>query len=280
MTATKGASLMRFEREEIGLSSGVLPCLVAGSGSPTLYLHGGQGVEISDALLGLAKGRQIYVPVMPGFDGTQRHDGVNSVRQLGNLLGEFVDKRIGHSCDIIGHSFGGWVAMWLAAQSPASMDHLVLEAPIGFVPESRAGVTGNGVEQALMVAHPERMTAPAKDADVARQNQRAVAHYAGEAREDTDLISALPRIGSVTLLLAGTHDVVAAPESLRLLKSLMPKCHLLYVYDAAHCIEVDQPDRFQRVVADFLDWGEAFLVNRADQRVRPGDRGTAGPPAS
>jgi pimeloyl-ACP methyl ester carboxylesterase len=159
------------------------------------------------------------------------------------------------------------------------MDHLVLEAPIGFVPESREGVTGNAIAQAL-VAHPERVTAPAKNADVARQNQRVVAHYAGEARKDTDLISALSGIGSVTLLLAGTHDAVAAPESLRLLKSRMPKCYLLYIYDAAHCVEVDQPERFQRVVADFLDWGEAFLVNRADQRVRPGDRGTFGPPSS
>jgi len=34
------------------------------------------------------------------------------------------------------------------------------------------------------------------------------------------------------------------------------------VRDAAHNIEVDQPDFFSRVVGDFLAWGEGFLVKR------------------
>jgi hypothetical protein len=32
-------------------------------------------------------------------------------------------------------------------------------------------------------------------------------------------------------------------------------------FDAAHTIEVDQPERLTGLVSDFLERGEAFLVN-------------------
>jgi hypothetical protein len=45
------------------------------------------------------------------------------------------------------------------------------------------------------------------------------------------------------------------------LKAKIPTSHLIYVYDAAHAIEVDQPERFLTLVGDFLARGQGFLVN-------------------
>ena len=39
---------------------------------------------------------------------------------------------------------------------------------------------------------------------------------------------------------------------------------LLFVYDAGHNIEVDQPERFVALIRDFFSRGEAFIVNPGD----------------
>jgi len=45
----------------------------------------------------------------------------------------------------------------------------------------------------------------------------------------------------------------------------IPRAKLLYIYDAGHNIEVDQPDRFVALIRDFLFRGEAFIVNPGDE---------------
>jgi hypothetical protein len=45
------------------------------------------------------------------------------------------------------------------------------------------------------------------------------------------------------------------------LRHNIPKSLLNYVYDAAHNIESDQPERLAGLVADFLERGIAFIVN-------------------
>src|SRR5262249_3066994 len=155
----------------------------------------------------------------------------------------------------------------LAADKPGSVDHLILQSPLGFAPEGRDElVRAVGIAPSRVHAHPERAAFAGKPADVARQNQEVVARYAGGATAD-DLRAVLGDITCVTLLLAGADDDVSMPETIRLLKSRMPRSYLVYVFDARHAIEVDQPNRFHGVVTDFLTWGEAFLVNRADQRT-------------
>jgi hypothetical protein len=45
------------------------------------------------------------------------------------------------------------------------------------------------------------------------------------------------------------------------LKKRIPSSYLCYVYDAAHNIEMDQPDRFASLVKEFLERAEAFIIN-------------------
>ena len=40
---------------------------------------------------------------------------------------------------------------------------------------------------------------------------------------------------------------------------------MIYVFDAGHDIEVDQPERFVALVRDFFARGEEFIVNPGDE---------------
>ncbi len=166
------------------------------------------------------------------------------------------------NCDVIGHSFGGWVAMWLAVDFPEVVDQLVLEAPAGFRIGGAGGLGGSPAElQKRMFAHPEKIPPETRSPDVLAANRAAAGSYAPNDAVDPELSKRLGDVAALTLVLHGTADGVIPVESPRFLKANLPHAHVIYIYDAAHNIEIDQPERFVELVGDFLRRGETFLVN-------------------
>jgi pimeloyl-ACP methyl ester carboxylesterase len=254
---------MSFSTQEVGLSTGPLRFVVGGSGPPILYLHSAGGVRLTRPIQDLTRSFTVYVPTFPGFDGTPPHDGVASMRVLADLAADFIGCQVSGPCDVIGHSLGGWVAMWLAVRHPDKIDHLVLETPAGLLPEGKGGLSSDPeILRRQLYAHPERIPPDEKPIEVVRANRAMLSHYHHGPHIDHDLAANLGQIACLTLVLAGAQDGVIPPETGRLLKAQLPHSYLIYVHDAAHNIEIDQPDFFSRVVGDFLAWGEGFLVKR------------------
>ncbi len=71
------------------------------------------------------------------------------------------------------------------------------------------------------------------------------------------------------LVLFGTLDGVISPEMGRIYKSLIPNCHFVLVYDAAHALTEDRPEAFTEVVSDFLERHENFVVSRRSTVIHP-----------
>ena len=225
---------------------------------PLIYLHPAGGVRPTKVLEKL-KPRQ---PVFPGFDGTPIDPNINSRKGLGQWAATYIEK-VGQPCDVMGCSFGGAVALWLAIQRPELVDHLVLECPAGLQtidPKLRADPAE--FRKALFV-HPEKALPLAKTQEVEAENRRMLTHYGAEDGLDRELLENVHKIQKQTLILHGTEDRIIGRESMQLLKSRLPKSFLIYVWDAAHNIEVDQPERMLELVAGFLERSAAFVVNRA-----------------
>jgi pimeloyl-ACP methyl ester carboxylesterase len=253
---------MSFTKTELSLKSGTIACHVGGSGRPVLFLHSAGGVRLSPALERIAQSHRLALPVAPGFDGTPKNDRLKSMADLADLAAEVIEHEFKEPCDVIGHSFGGWTAAWLAVRHPDKVQQLVLAAPAGFRPEGVGGLGGDPAAlRKKMFAHPENLPPEQKSAEVQAQNRAMVHHYHGETTMDRDLLARLKDISALTLILYGTKDGVIPVDSVRMLKERIPQGHLVYIYDAAHALDVDQPDRFARLVTDFLARGEAFIVN-------------------
>jgi len=249
-------------KQQIELPSGELTYEVVGEGHPVLFLHPAGGVRWSPFHEGLARSFKVYVPIMPGFDGTPFHESVRSMEALAGVVGEFVDRAIGGNCDVIGHSFGGWLAAWLAVLRPDRVEHLVLEAPAGFRPKGSPGLPREAQAlRAALFVHPEK--AP-PSADPARMlaNHQALPHYGGGARDTDDaLVARLREIAAPTLILRGTADPLIPDASVQLLRMRLRHAYLIYIWDASHAIEIDQPERMLGVVESFLKRSDAFIVN-------------------
>lgn len=257
-----------MERREhtIRLASGALRYAVQGRGRPLLYLHPLGGLRWTRVLDRLAQTHTVYAPLMPGFDGSPTHAGVNSGEQAGRLAGEFIDSAIEASrsapVDVMGHSFGGWVALWLAVQRPERIDHLVLEAAAGLRPADAPPPPADPAAfQEALWRHPENHLLDTRAAGDDAGNPAMRAQYAVPATTDERLLARLDAVRHQTLILAGTDDRITPKEGHRLLKSRLESAYLIYVYDAAHGIAVDQPERTYELIENFLTRSQSFLVN-------------------
>jgi alkanesulfonate monooxygenase SsuD/methylene tetrahydromethanopterin reductase-like flavin-dependent oxidoreductase (luciferase family) len=62
--------------------------------------------------------------------------------------------------------------------------------------------------------------------------------------------------------LAVTEDRLIPPELGRVYRAILPNCHFVIVYDAAHAIYDDRPEAFAAIVIDFLERRDEFVVPR------------------
>ncbi len=224
---------------------------------PLIYLHPAGGVRATRVLEKLKP----HQPVFPGFDGTPTDPRITSRKQLALWVARQIET-IGQPCDVMGCSFGGGVALWLAIQRPELVDHLVLECPAGLQTiDAKLRADPAEFRKALFV-HPEKAIAPPKAKEVEASNRAMLTHYGAEDGRDAELLERVSEVKSQTLILHGTEDRIITKDSMQLLKSRLPRSFLVYVWDAAHNIEVDQPERMLELVEAFLERSDAFVVPR------------------
>ena len=241
----------------------------AGQGTPLVHLHGAGGLRLTLAHDLLRRHFRVVAFEMPGFGQSPENDRTRSMPELASTMAQAA-KNLGlDAFNLMGTSFGAKTALWLALQEPERVLALVLEAPAAIRPEG-VEPTGSPEEMARRLhAHPERLDSTAvPDPGTWTKTWPLVLRLRGPNR-DADLESRLPSLATPTLVLLGTMDSVIPPELGRIYKALMPNCHLVFVYDAAHAIGADRPEAFAEVVTDFLERHEAFIISRGKTVIHP-----------
>jgi pimeloyl-ACP methyl ester carboxylesterase len=109
---------------------------VAGEGLPVLFLHGwGLGQHAYKRALKrlIQLGCRVYAPALPGFGGTHDLPAEQvSFEGYGNWVAAFLDAvGVTEPVFLVGHSFGGGVAIKLAHDHPARVRYLVLVNSLG-----------------------------------------------------------------------------------------------------------------------------------------------------
>jgi len=107
--------------------------LHAGSGPPLVLLHGLLGYSFSwrYALPVWAQQASVFAADLPGAGFSDRPAGMDcSLRACADRLIKFLDAVGIATCDLLGTSHGGGVAMMAAALAPSRIRRLILVAPI------------------------------------------------------------------------------------------------------------------------------------------------------
>ncbi len=242
----------------------------AGDGMPLVHLHGAGGLRLTRAHDLLRRKFRVIAFEMPGFGRSAANDRTRDMPELAATMGLAIDALGLDEVNLMGTSFGGRTALWLALQQPSRVRALVLEAPAAIRPEGGEAPSGPPEEMARrLYAHPERMPPlPAPDPAVLQQTRRLTGRLRGPSR-DPDLEARLAVLATPTLVLFGTMDGVIPPSMGHFYKELMPNAHLVFVYDAGHAIGAERPEAFAEVVSDFIERREAFVISRTETVIHP-----------
>jgi pimeloyl-ACP methyl ester carboxylesterase len=109
---------------------------VGGEGLPVVFLHGwGLGHRAYGGALRelVARGCRVYAPALPGFGGTAYLPArQRTLEGYARWVADFVDAvGLEQPALVVGHSFGGGVAIRLTHDAPARVRHLVLINSVG-----------------------------------------------------------------------------------------------------------------------------------------------------
>jgi pimeloyl-ACP methyl ester carboxylesterase len=243
----------------------------AGQGEPLVSLHGAGGMRLSRSHALLAEQYRVIVFEVPGFGHSPANERSQSMSELAHTMLQAVSNVGLGRFNLMGNSFGGALALWMAVQQPERLQALILVAPAAMRPEGDPLPPARSPEERLarLYAHPERQApAPPPDPAIVAEQEALVRRVFGPAR-DAALEGRLPGLHVPVLVLFGTLDRMIPPEMGRLYCEKLPNCHLVLVYDAGHAMDADRPEAFVSVVSDFLQYHEAFLVNRHSGRINP-----------
>jgi pimeloyl-ACP methyl ester carboxylesterase len=240
------------------------------NGPALVHLHGAGGLRLNPAHMLLAERFRVIAFEMPGFGVSPASPRITDQATLARTMAAAAQALGLDRFNLMGTSFGGRTALYLAAQQPAAVTALVLVSPAAIRSPGSRPPSGTPEEVArLLFAHPERVPPlPPQDPVMQANTARFVARLRGPDRDPT-LEALMRELAAPTLVLFGTLDRVTPSSLGRHYKELLPNCNLVLVYDAAHAIGTDRPEAFCEVVTDFLERHEAFIISRSETLINP-----------
>ncbi|PKB83717.1 MAG: hypothetical protein BZY88_01365 [SAR202 cluster bacterium Io17-Chloro-G9] len=263
-----------FSRQVVNAGGFEISYLVGGDEDimdPVLYLHGMGGAGKWEAChMALGTTALTYLPQLPGWREGQAPDSLPSVNDYARLTVDLMDALDLERATLVGHSIGGWIALWVAAQNPARINRMILADPMGLdVPSAAAPNLADLDEESFAKAVFAKLgltaTAQPEGFGVAWQNVRQGPEFdrqwkgrglvAGLTKgrcADPELMQLLPVINADTLLVWGRQDGLAPLEQGEALRAALPNARLDVIDGCGHLPMAEKPETFNRIVRDFL----------------------------
>ena len=149
----------------------------AGHGAPLVHLHGAGGLRLTPGHDLLSRQFHVIAFEMPGFGQSPENTRAQRMPELASTMAKAVEKLGIDSFNLMGTSFGGKTALWLALQHEERVLALVLEAPAAVRPEGAEPPSGSPEEMARrLYAHPDRLP-PIPLSPVPRRHLRLIAIF-------------------------------------------------------------------------------------------------------
>lgn len=213
----------------------------------------------SQEWLGVARYLSDYFNILildfPGFGRTQKAPGDLDIYGYASFTRSFLKKLNISTYSILGHSFGGRVAILLASEGK-EVEKLILVDSGGL--NERDLLTS--IKQKVVV-----FTKPVLKLLPIKLTQR-IKNYMGsdDYRNSGDmrntlvkilnqkLIDKLPKIRTPTLVVWGDRDKVLNVKESKVFADKIPDSKLRIVWGAGHSPFIDKPDKFLEILKEFL----------------------------
>lgn len=247
---------MSSHTHTLSLPYGEVPVTVTerGAGTPVLLLHGGAGPDSVAGFADLLAARlpvRVLTPVNPGFGGTPRPEGLDSVAKLAEVYGRLLAELDLTGVTVAGSSIGGWVAAELALAAPDRVRRLVLIDAGGLdsAEHPATDVWPLTLDQItdLSWANPDGHRidlSKLSDAQraIAGGNRAAMLAYGGQSMADPTLAGRLGGVKAATLVIWGEADRMMTPEYGKEYAAAIGDSEFHVLPNAGHLPQLETPE--------------------------------------
>ena len=238
---------------------------------PVLYLHGfGGGGRWESFQMALGTVTRAIAPQLPGWPAAVVPKSIAGVRDYAALMVQLLDALGLDRVTVVGHSFGGWVAQYLATEHPERVSRLALIDSLGLdVPGAPAealdaldedGFAARAFGKLGLVATAQAYGFGAEWQNI-RQGQEferqwkgrgLVAELAGGRPGDPILTTAVQSLRLPTLVMWGRLDGIVPLQHAQLLNQWIPGSSLRVMDRAGHLPIIERPETANRLIRNFL----------------------------
>jgi pimeloyl-ACP methyl ester carboxylesterase len=271
------------EERWVTLDGARMRYLYSGSGPALVLVHGLLGYSFSWRfnIPVLSQHATVYAVDMLGTGFSERPAGLDcSLHASAERLLRFMDEAGIASCDLLGTSRGGAVAMMAAALAPQRIQRLILPDPVNpwsLHGRRLAAFLSNRAVSALflwlapLMPSAHRLVLRRLYGDARRISPGTLEGYSAPlaipgslehalgilrtwSQDLQQLESMLPRIAHIpTLLIWGSLDRAVSPTSATALREQFRNCRLVTMGGVGHLPYEEVPEEFNTVVSKFLD---------------------------
>ncbi len=227
---------------------------VLGRGKPIIFLHGwvGSWRYWITAMQSASTSYRAYALDLWGFGETAKEKTFYSLAQQTELLDQFMNAMGIGKVALIGHGLGAAVGLLYASKHAFVVDRaMIISMP----------VRGEGLLERLGSTVPNdlanRLLEPTASADAARSetaktDPEAVQISLDELRH-INLLDLTREMQTASLIVHGMRDPIVQSTDLNDNGSLPSMFHHIVFDESGHFPMLDQPNKFHRLMNDFLD---------------------------
>lgn len=248
--------------------------------------HSGSWQNWLEQLPVLARRFRVIAFDLPGFGQSPMPRDPITISGYARLVDELLGKLDVSAAAVVGNSMGGFVGLELAICFPPRVERLVLVSAAGvarryvgfplkvmdrygepvltrvgawLVPDderARAMARRPGLRRAgfrLLSPHPERLDPRLFYENVMASGRKPAAPIAAAEIARYDVRDRLQEIACPTLVVWGDRDRIVPPSSADEFERLIPDARKVVFEDCGHVPMMEQPERFNRLLGDFLD---------------------------
>jgi len=258
-----------FKESGLEVAGATIQMRTAGEGRPLLLLHGELGfpgwMSYHETL---STSRKVYAPSHPGYDESKGIDWMMQVRDLAGWYLEALDDMGLDEIDLIGFSFGGWLAAEMAVMDPSKFRKLALVAPTGVKPEEGEiyDIFLNLAPDYLKEAIHDSSSCDEFDLICPEEPSPEMLELWEIAREQSCKLAWKPYMYSLslkhllhrlknldTLIVWGENDKIVPIDAGRIYQESIPGSVMQVMENVGHRPEIEKPSEFIKIITTFLD---------------------------
>lgn len=240
-----------------------------GSGNPALiFLHfwGGSSATWSRVTAILKDKYRCISYDHRGWGQSEKPASGYSIRSLAEDTKGLIRKLRLKDYILAGHSMGGKIAQYIAAQQPEGLKKLILVAPSPSTPTIMPAALHEGMRNAYTSAEAINATidhvfnAGNLDAAVRLELTEGLQRHTEASRLGwtdialmEDVSEGVNAIKIPTLIIAGENDIIDSPERLRReVQDVIPQAQMTVVPGVGHLIMLQEPEKVAQLIHDFI----------------------------